>query len=233
MQRLVGQLDHLDDPGRRDPANRLLQRHVRADVGDSQIAGGQHHRESLHAARLGDQLGVTDEAGIAELRRLLVHRHRDDAGDVAPPSASSVAASDVLRAPRRRMRRRSRPDGDRRRAAGRASTTCKLRPGRHWPGSSIASISTSTPEQFGTVAQDRGVAVDHDRVVDERPSAARRSTISGPTPEASPIVIAIGTVTLCLLSSRHQVHQRIGCTEATGLAGHTQQRGRERRHRRG
>ena len=50
------------------------------------------------------------------------------------------------------------------------------------------SISTR-PEQFRTVPQYRSVAVHHGRRAENALSTAR-STISGPTPEASPIVIA-------------------------------------------
>ena len=54
-------------------------------------------------------------------------------------------------------------------------------------------------EQVGTVPQDGQVAVDDDGIgARSAPSAARRSTISGPTPEASPIVIAIGVVMYCV-----------------------------------
>ena len=38
----------------------------------------EHHRHPLHAAQLGDHLGVADERRVGELRRLLVHRHRHD-----------------------------------------------------------------------------------------------------------------------------------------------------------
>ena len=83
---------------RRDPADRLLQRHVGADVRDRQVAGGQHHGEALHATRRGDQFGVTDEAWIAELRRFLVHRHRHDAGDRAGQCVASSRDSTYCRA---------------------------------------------------------------------------------------------------------------------------------------
>ena len=95
MQRLVGQFDDLDDALRGDPADRLAQRDVGADVRDREVAGGQHHREALHATCRGDQLGVADETWIAELRRLFVHRHRHDAGD--PPGQRVVGrGNDVL-----------------------------------------------------------------------------------------------------------------------------------------
>ena len=37
----------------------------------------------VDSTALGDELGVPDEARIGQLRRLLVHRHRDDTGDIA------------------------------------------------------------------------------------------------------------------------------------------------------
>ena len=78
-QRRVRQLDHVENTLRSDPVDRLAERTVRAHVRDGEVAAREHHRHLRRAAQRRDELGVADEAGIAELRRLLVHRHRDDA----------------------------------------------------------------------------------------------------------------------------------------------------------
>ncbi len=68
------------------------------------------------------------------------------------------------------------------------------------------------------MAQDRRVAVDHD-VRPEADAAWRRRTISGPTPDASPIVIAIGarSVVIAPRCRPEQVDQRVRAAEAAGL----------------
>ena len=118
-QRRVGQLDHVEHARGRDPLDRLAQRAVRADVGDGDRSatverGGEHHRHLACTAALGDQLGVADEAGIGQLRGLLVHRHRHHAGDT-PGEGVVGGAQDVVARRRARRARRAGPAGDRRR----------------------------------------------------------------------------------------------------------------------
>ncbi len=82
-QRLVGQCDHVEDTVDTHSLDRLPERAMRADVGHGEGAVRQHHRDALGPAQLRDQLGVPDEARVGQLRRFLVHRHRDDARDAA------------------------------------------------------------------------------------------------------------------------------------------------------
>ena len=109
----------------------------------------------------------------------------------SPASAASVAGSDV--GPGRRARRgvelaRTVVGG-----GEQAGVDDAQRAGvRVAPATSIDVASHVETEQLAAVGEDRGVAVDDGVPSTSAPSAARRSTISGPTPEASPIVIAIG-----------------------------------------
>ena len=172
-QRRVGQLDHVEHPAGLHPLDRLAQRAVRADVGDGERAavgeaGREHHRHPLHPAQLGDHLGVADERRVGELRRLLVHRHRDDPGDRGRRARP--------RWPARRSRARPRPARrvehararGRRRSSRPASTT---REGAAVGGPrrrrrATTSRSTSRPSSSAPWREDRRVAVD-DHVVAE------------------------------------------------------------------
>ena len=98
VQRLVGQLDHLRDPRRRDPTDRLLQRHVGADVGDGEVTGRQHHRVALNAtrARRSTRCDPTNNGSLSCVASLFIGIVTMPA--TRPAKASAVAASTYCRA---------------------------------------------------------------------------------------------------------------------------------------
>ena len=216
VQRLVGQLDHLVDPCGGDPPNGLLQRDVGAHVGHRQVPA-----VSIMVKRCTPQVAAinsvwpTKPGSLSCVASLFIGIVTIPA--TWPANASLVAASTYSRAaePDAASMSPGRWSAD---FSSPASTTCNG-PGFHCLGSDERLDLDIETEQAGAVLQDRQIAVHHHRLGRERPFGC--TSQHDLRADAGGIAHRDRHGIACS-SSHHQIHQRIGCTEATGLAGDAQ-----------
>ena len=197
-RRGVGDAQGLEHGIEGDRVDRLAQRHVDRDEHRAQLVVGQHHAHRRHdAAARRQRLQHFGVAGIGDAsrgERLLVDRRGDDRRRLARLARGAPPPRCRPRRPRRPAHRRGRaarrggppaaprPAAPVRSAAARAAASA---------GASITATGSSVPSQRRGAAHDGDVA-DHERRPRHRAAANSRATISGPMPQASPIVIASG-----------------------------------------